>query len=493
MFDDNFSSPSMDDYAYGDEDSGQNSFKKFMPLIIIGIVGIIALIFIMMFLGSQKAIDINIGELGGGTLTSRPALNISTSGNMSVYSESGTNHSTTLMVGDYSYSIVAFGYKTKRGNFTVEQDGRLSGIAGNKIELEKDIDATIQLIQTFDKIFVGQELTGKILLNSQSELNNQKINVTDSSKLLDISLSEDIITMQGGTKTIDFTVSVKSENLTEQKDTRITFELPGTIIRQNFNFTVHPTVKVSELRETNSTQESSKTISNENLESGRETTINLAFKNNNRQINIENLNFSIVPNTGFENVDWGISLTNNGTISSIEANQTGTIQIKINVPITAKLGDSFKGKLILESDSINDEKEYSLNFEVSAVPTIDFKLSKTSFKTNCDATSCTTIRTATENLQLENTGNTKVENITIELDDSFTNECNLWFDIKRETIDELDPREKATLDIDITPIEITQTKTTVCYLRINYDDPTKSERQFWITDPPITLRINYNE
>jgi hypothetical protein len=493
MFEDDFNSPNMGDYSYGDNDSTQNNFKKFMPLIIIGIIGIIALIFVMMFFGSQKEININIGELGGGTLTTRPTLNISTTGNMSVYSESGLNHTTVLMVGDYSYSIVAFGYKTKRGNFTVEHDGKLTGLPiGNKIELEKDIDVTIQLIQKFDKIFDGQTLTGKILLNSQSELNNQKIKVSDSSNLLEITLGEDIVTMQGGTKTIDFSVKVKN-SVTTQRDARISFELLGTIIRESFNVTIHPTVSISDLRETNSARESSKTISNEKLESGKETTISLAFRNNNRNINIQNLQLTIIPDSGFDNIDWDISLTNNGLINSIEANQTGTIQIKINIPITANLGDNFKGKLVLKSDSISEEKEYFLNFEVSTVPIINFKLNKYSFRTNCDTISCQTIRTVAEGLRLENTGNTKVENINIELDNSITDECDNWFDIRRETIDEINAKGHATIDIDITPIGITQTKTTACYLKISYNDPTKTQRQFFITDPPITINTTYRE
>jgi hypothetical protein len=495
MFDKEFNEPNYQP-SYGVEyDSYDNNannkinIKKFLPLIIIAIILIIIIGFVIMFFGAQKEVNISLRDISGttvhdGTITIR-------SSNVIVYGpEKGSNHTVTLMVGEYSYTVTSPDYEIKRGVIIVTPEKE-----NEVITLEKNIVANMEVIEKIEKIFDGQTLSGKILVDQvQTDIVNQEIIASDSGNLLEIKLDPSKINInQNGATTIDYTISVKKKDLTNSVDTKITFSLKGSRIKTDLTINVNPTVKISEFVE--SRAERTKIISDEKLEAGEQKQILLTFTNNNRNVDVENIEFEIIPDIGYENkLEW-FSFSNDGIINKIEKNKkTNTIQLRINVPITAQINDDFKGTLILTSNSLEEKKEYILNFIVSTAANVDLKLTKTDLTRTICNPECQLIQTIAQNVELNNTGDGDATNILIELDPiKAPEECFDWFDIKIANIDSIPSKSKIKLDIDIQPLFITQSSFTTCYLKISYTDPTKTDRQIMGGNAYLRIQTDYRE
>ncbi len=495
MFDGNFNEPNIDSNysqydSYADSDS-QKDIKKYLPFIIIGIVIIIIIVFVLMFFNSQRKIVFDITEFGGGSV-GNATLTVRSSTNEIVYGpEQGSSHTITLMVGEYTYSVLSPDYKAKRDVFlTVDMEK-----TNEPVILEKDISANIEVLEEKEKIYFEQQLSGKILIEAtQSDLKNQEILVNDSEKLLKITLNPNKVTVnQGGAITIDYELEVSNKTIKKSTETKITFTLKGTKINDDFTISVNPTVGPSEFVESNSTREKNKLIQDNKLVAGEEKIIQLTFENKSKNVDVDDILVEIVPDIEYENIktEWNLSLTNSGIISKIEKDKKETLQLRMLVPITAKVGDDFKGKIIVSSNSLTEKKEYILILTVDKASIANLKLNKTSLKTDCEP-ECKTIKTAVEGLKIENTGNVDVTDVTIELDTTRSPLCEDWFDIKIGYFDSIPAKGSRTIDIDIIPLYISETDTTPCYLKFTYTDPTKTDRQVFITDPPLSIETKYD-
>ncbi|MDD3083444.1 MAG: hypothetical protein PHP82_00285 [Candidatus ainarchaeum sp.] len=493
MFDKSFDEPNFgSDYdSYGEYDSNKKDFKKYLPLIIIGIVAIVIIGFVLMFFGSQKEVTFNIKELDGGSV-SNATLTIR-SGNVIIYEpKQGSTHTMTLMVGEYTYTVLSPEHDAKRNEILIVDDKMTETVT-----LEKNIDATLRVLEGINKIYYGQKLSGKILVDEiQLPLSDQEIVASDSEELLKISLNPNKISAQSGAITIDYEIEVTNNNFTKSTDTTLTFSLKGTkkaSTKDSFVINVNPTIRASELEETK--REKNKLITDTDLVAGEEKQIELKFKNTNKNINVENVSFEIIPDSGYEDHDWEIYLTGNGIINKIEANKgEETIQLRVKPAITANVGDEFKGKLIVSSNSLEENKEYLMILKVSSAVGVSLELTNTNLPEIDCGYECGNIRTSAQSkpLTLENNGNIEATDVRIELDYEMSLECRDWFDIISSSFDEIEAGGERILDIKIQPLFITETKTTPCYLKITYVDPTKTGRQL-LSDTILRIETDYTE
>ncbi|MDD4251179.1 MAG: hypothetical protein PHX27_03240, partial [Candidatus ainarchaeum sp.] len=339
-----------------------------------------------------------------------------------------------------------------------------------------------------------QTLKGSLIIdNIQTELQNQEIIITDSEKLLKITLTQTKITVSDMKPVIiDFDLTVADKTLKKAKDTKITFTLKGTTISSTFTITVHPTIPLTEFIE--SARETNKTILDETLKAGELKPIILTFQNKNKNITAENLLFEIVADEGYEDKLSWISMTNDNIINKIEPTKKETIQLRVTPPITSQIGDDFKGKLIIKSDSLEDKKEYIISFKVKTASNVNLVFNKNTFKTKCTS-ECITINTATEGMKLKNAGNADATDVKIELDPTRSNECDTdWIvELLVNSFDVISAGKDKTIEMAITPRYINNTKKTTCYFKISYTDPTKEDRQVILVDPPLIIETTYSE
>ncbi len=496
MFDKNFDEPNYD-VGYGSDlgddnysDKPKIDIKKFMPLIIIAIIGIIIVAFIMVYFGSQQEVTINIEEYGGGTLSVSPTLTLYSNNEIIYGPKSGELHKVTLANGTYDYAVISSDYKTDRGTITIGPENKSIDIS-----LEKDIQAELSINASFDKIYAGQTLNGSIHITEvETGISNAKIVVTDSEKLLTITPTQSTINIsEGGVLFVDFSVSV-SETITTSIDTTINISIGGTRIKDTLKITVNPTVKPASITITGS-------LNKTDLTAGQFLTpTTLKIKNNDKKIDLEDVTIEIIPDAASQDkLNWFEFLNYQDvaykySISKILKNSEEIVSLKVNVPITAEIGDEFTGKLVISSNSLESKKEQTMIYRVKSKPTVSLKLTKTVLSAICPAGDCPEIDLGIEKVQLENNGSATVNNVVVTIDpNNLDPECTYWFEPSTYTISTIDPKEKVTLNMKIWPITITETTKRTCYFLWAYDDPTTGSRETGRSDPPMVVTITYKD
>jgi hypothetical protein len=477
--------------------------EKAKPFIILGIVAVVIIGFVLFYLSTQHSVTINIDEYGGSGIPAR--LLINSNGNK-IYSstEKLESHTMTLGNGDYTYSASATDHVTNRGSFTITGE---TTSHTQIIELEKDIDAELELTNKFEKIYNGQELNGVLIIkNVETDIRDEKLIVKDSKNLLDIEFDSDKININnGGSDDVSFTATVRSgAKLDETTTTKITLSIKGTKISTDFTVDVNPTIKLSDIVLSGTTiTEKTKTISYITLEAGEDKKpIVITIANDDEDIDLDDLTIEITPDSSssdklnwFEFVNYE-EVPTKKTIDQIKKDEKEAITLNISVPLTAEIDDEFKGKLTLTSNSLEDSKEYTVLFKVSKSKTVKLELSKTSLETKCyqaDDDICTPIQLTFEKITLKNSGNVTINNILLEADDSLQSYalCADWFEPQSRTIPELTKDDPYTINMIITPT-YNQTEGETCFLKWTFINPLTNQQETGLSEP-ITITTTYKE
>jgi hypothetical protein len=474
----------------------QMGLTKAKPFIILGIIGFIILIAILFYLGLQQSVTFNISEYGGSTTSAR--LTISTSNGIIYGPQTAESHTTTLMPGTYNYSVTSGEYQTYRDTFTVPLDDPII-----QIDLEKDIEANLNITSNIEKIYAKQELNGIIIIdNVTTTINNEKLIASDTKGLLDITFDQSTLTINSGNaKSVGFIIKVKSTaKLKNSEETIIKLGIKGTRINDSFAISVNPTINPTfvKLSGTN-IKEATKTISDLTLKAGEfEKPIIITIENSDKTIDLENLYLEITPDSSSaDKISWFEFLNYQDTpekilIETIGKGEKTTVTLKITVPITANVDDEFKGKLILRSDSLATDKEYTANFRVSESKKVLIELSKTSLSTNCTPDGCESINLIIAKMNLENNGNTDITNVLIETEDAQSYAlCPDWFDPQSKTVEKISSKDAYPINMILTPTYQGEPGH-VCYLKITYDNPITQQRKTELSDP-IIVNLNYKE
>jgi hypothetical protein len=497
MFDKDFDEPNYDiggysDYEENSSEGGTNIISKLKPLIILGVIVVIVAVAIMMFLGMQQEVTINIENVTGG-IVSDASLSISSGGNRIYGPEMGATHKLTLSNGTYDYVISSSDYELKQGSFEVSAENNKE-----TIKLTKDIQADLRFDTTITKIYAGQNLTGQITIdNIETPIKNERIVVSDDEDLLKIVLTPEKITASAGATGVTFTISV-NEEIDSPQETKITAKIQGTLIGDSLDIIVYPTVEETELIISQDFDEESGLIEND-LTAGKEEIYELEIKNESEEVNLSDLKLEIVADSGYEEeLDWLEFANYNGTtkteniIEKIEAEKSKTIQLYVEPQKTSKIGDSFKGKLVLSSDSLETKKEYIINLIVDEAAEVSLELSERDFDSKCTP-DCETIRFAgNDNVTLNNKGSASANKIEISADESINSYdyCSMWMEIKTTEIDTIEADGEKSLNIDITP-EYHGEDEYLCYLNFEFDNPTTGERESMLSKA-IVINLDYD-
>ncbi len=477
--------PQGQNYNYGPQ-MPQIDIKKYLPIIIGIIVLLIAGFLILSWLGSQKEITIALVDSDGNPVAGTLKLS-DESGRLIELTQKtkSTKFKATLFPGEYTAKVTSEGYNPVEGE-TVSITSEDKTGTTKKIELIRNLNATITVALDATKIYENQEITGRInIFNSGNEFNlSDVIPVATTPLEVKILPSGRPSLSAGGSVNLDFTVKIKTgSNLIKTVPASITFKIEGSkVTSQKFDISAMPAINPTELTMTpllNTTVP---------LTAGKQVEYNLKFKNASKTIPLENLKVEIQPDTGSEDTLSWIEIVNSTTSASettiplIDPTKDQSIKIFVTAPLTAKKGDKFVGSVVLSSPSLKADKPYTIAFNVTTETTVNlvFKITPKTFPITCTRSTgvCTGMKTLVGGeAHFENLGSVAIENIELSLDleaPEATASCQSYFKLNTTEIKSIAPGKKdEPVSIDImNSVESPDTVVAeVCVLQWEYNNP----------------------
>ncbi|MBT4596774.1 MAG: hypothetical protein HOC95_02240 [Candidatus Diapherotrites archaeon] len=490
MFDEDFEDPSFDMGA-GDNysDSGSGGQKgKIVGIAVLAIIVIAAFFAYTTFIGNQQTVTFNIVEMDGGPKAERLIVKDATG--TQVFSDKISSTDLQLRPGRYTYTVSSLDYQPMSDSFTVDDD-----TAPIRIQLTRDVSGTMEVSLAKTRIYEGEEVNGTITISNNGGTLIDKLGLTYTSSVFEVVFSPAIVSIgAGGATGVDFTVKIKND-ISAPADGSITFKLKGTMIGTSANLTANPAVPKSKVSIGKST------ITDSTLKANQRKTLSYVLKNNDRAVPLENIKLEIIPNPGLEfegRLDWfefGLYSESKTirVIDNIAPGSSEAIQIYIDVPVDAQEDDIFSGKLVISSPSMDDDLEINMTLTVSEGISygLAFTGALSSYRSNCDFSSCETIRTLDSGLKLKNTGkNQALTNVVITVDESSDAVCETWLEIVNDSITSIGPEENIELNIIISPLY--EAEKNYCFLKFTYDDPISGARDS-ILSQSMEIELNYSE
>ncbi|MFA5125406.1 MAG: hypothetical protein WC462_00190 [archaeon] len=430
MFDRNFDEPNYNPGGGNYDPNPQPGFsmpglpdfdlKKYLPLIVITIIVLIAGFLILSWLGSQQAITIRLVDLENNEVQGKLIIK-DKDGKILQADPKGTASSfkITLWPGDYKVSVpIADGYKAiPSKTLTIPLSSEVY-----KISLTRDLEATLTTNTNYSEIFDGQTINGSInVINSGNEFDIADIVPVDSNLLqITIQPSSTPTIVQGGSLFLDFNAKIKSNTkIKESQKTTITFKIIGTdITSKAIELQAMPSVAAADVK-LNTTE-----IKNISLIAGKEETFTITITNNNKTIQLKNIKAELIPDEGSEEtLNWFRFAQPDSesnyikTISTIDPTKPETIKLYLNSPLSAKIGEEFKGSIRITSLSIKESKTINVNMIIKTEKTISLEINglDKAFTIICSKQTgtCTPKSLSSEEVFFKNKGNIDISNITV--------------------------------------------------------------------------------
>ncbi len=479
-----YSSPGQN-YDYGGNQSPPIDIKKYLPIIILIIILLVAAFLIFSWVSSQKEVNISIVDIDGNPVA----------GNLTLKDETGkpieftpktksTKFKANLFPGDYTATVTAENYiKLENEIITItgeEKEGEVQ-----KLTLTKNLNATLTVALDATKIYESQVIGGKLnIFNSGNEFSIKDIIAVSITPLEVTILPTGITTLQNGDSTnLDFEIKVKEgSNLTKATPASVTFKIKGSrIASQKFDLVAMPTVNPNDLVMTGLTE------TTQSLTAGTQKQYILKFKNNNKLIPLEDLKIEIVADSGYEDtLSWmsisGAEVASETIIPKIDPLKEQSVIVFVKAPINASKDEEFRGMIKATSYSLRAEKNFLRSFKVTTETKVNllFKMTPKIFNITCSGTTgvCTGMQKLSNGeAHFENTGSVAIEDITISLDleaPEATANCQSYFRLFTTSIDKLEAGAKdGTVVVEVmnAPASPDTVLAEVCVLEWEYNNP----------------------
>ncbi|MFA5931416.1 MAG: hypothetical protein WC821_03830 [archaeon] len=475
MFDKNFDEPNYSPGGYNEPVQGGFSmpsfggpevnfdFKKFVPIIIAIILVLVIGFFVLSWLGSQQTITINLKTPDNQMVEGKIILK-SSDGKTVAFTPKGdsSEFTATLWPGEYRITATADGYKpVLNKTFTVPIENKQLDL-----NISRDLDAALNASADYTEIYQGQIITGKLnILNSGAEFNAADIIPIASTQLQATTIiPANTVVGPGGNINIDFNVKLK-EGLTIAAAgvaNSLSFRIKGTNITSNkLELKALPSVTLAETNITGN-------LVFATLTAGETyTKAKIIITNPSKTLPMKNVLISILPNEGDDDkLDWfefsqgNAEAKNTITIDVINPSEKKELSLFITPSMTANKGDAFTGYLSVQTFSIKAEVRKNVVYTVSTAKTVGVELvGTTKLTAQCPKLeeACKTISLIND-LQLVNIGNTKIPNITVQIDfndPTSSPYCPQFITPQKQPLITLEPRgaaasaDKASLPMEI--------------------------------------------
>ncbi len=488
MFDQNFDEPNYNaggdlggDYNY---EGGGN--KKLIPIIAVVVVLIVVAVVAMVFLGGQQEVTIKVSEVDGSSVSAQVVL--TNSEGVPVLNERGSTHTITLGPGTYNYTVSSSEHKTKNGVIVVSGGEKIE----EEVELERNFDVELSVTLNTDTIYEGEEISGNLIITNTGDtvIANEKLIADDKDDLFDITFSVSTIGIQvGGATGIDFTIKIR-EDISSIEEGDIDIKLKGSKTKETITLSATPAVSKGDIKISGDAK--NEKIDEDNLVAGERTTLEIQIKNNNKTIDVSDIDIEIIANSGYEDkIPWfefgqySTEGKNKINIDRIAKKSDERILLHIDVPVTAKENDEFRGVLKISSKSIEEDVTFDIILVVETAVEVGLALSKNPIlKSDCDKGGCDEISSIFKQITLKNVGNQDIQNISIAIEQYESEpDCIGWFDFgaSGDKINELKAGEEKVLNFTINPFFTKEMNT--CYLEFTYDNPLTGFRDNEISDP----------
>jgi uncharacterized membrane protein len=476
----------------------QVDIKKFLPIIIAVIVVLVVGFLALSWMNSQQEVTIKLidpdGSVEGRIILkdaqSKPITEIDPPKGAS------TEFKTKLWPGEYKVEAFSEGYKKEMKTFKVPLSNKEF-----EVELERDLTATITATFDYTKLYNGQKLSGKVsVLNTGNEFNIEDLKPQAAAPL------EVLITSvaagplrSGGSIYLDFEAKLKEgAKLTAPQQANIEFRILGSQVKSNkLTFQIMPTINATEVTFPTS-------VTKTKMEAGKEETIDIKVKNNNKTIPIENLTLEIIPDAdSTDNIEWfrfsgSTDEKYKVLLPTIEPTKEVLVKLYVRAPASAKINDFFKGTLKGTSYSINAEKTSTMDFKVTIEKDVGLTFTATGnpFTVTCkkSTSSCEEKVYSNKEFKIKNVGDVDITDLTIEPDYTNTatsanclqylNEFTVIDSPDGSKISVIEPNEEKDIKVILTaPFEGLEKETATCIIKWMYVDP---------LDPTQTVKETYS-
>jgi len=495
MDDRDFDNPNMsgqDEYGEPIPDPLEPLKKNFKTIILLLILCAAAFFIYDYFVGSIIDVSFEVKNLEN-LPVEQAKLKVFDSSKNKVFEDSDASSSgTKLRRGEYSYTVESPQYKSLKGNFSVDKDN-----ASVKLVLEKNTSVEITSVEFPKQVFAGQTVEGKVFLKNSGKQDELVEIAFDTSKTKDFTIEKISVTVPAE-NSIDqnFTVSFPDDIriLDQKKGDAKTFKISIRLVKgsteASFNLMPVPSIDLSDV-----------TISS--VKAGDTVVKNLSVRNKS-QIGIPDLTIEVkIVNATANNpvdvekwISFGSEENTKATLS-LNPSESQTIFIKLMVPLSAKK-ETILGKVVLSSTTMpkNIEKNFILTIssESTAKITATLSPSEMTIPFNAELSKYDSVVNRVS-VTVRNTGSIALENIMVNVENSFPGECDeKWFNFVETDSFDLQPGDSKKIDITLSAPSIARQdlKGRTCTLQYRYDytlDPENPVTSDWITISP-QLKIN---
>jgi len=506
------SGPSVGDYAgdaayYAREGAvaAKSGVKKLIPIVVLVIIALVVISFVFGFLSSQQTINFTLKEKDGASISGARLVIKDSSGN-TVLNKSGSNQTITLGPGIYSIRATSMYHKDFEESLTIpqlEDDERKDSFIA---ELPKNIEGelTIDLAET--EIYEKQVIVGEIRIDNTGEesMTGEKILVDTgtSTKLKDdINFSPPTFDVSaGGAKIINFTITLNEDISAIETDQKIKFRIKGTTISTEKTIDLVPAVSEKSINIGQDVDD--KIIKEYQLTSGEQEEVVIRIENKDTKIPLNNVKLTVEADSGFEDKLSWFEFSDSGankyetTLTSVSPKGKEPVTLKITPSVDAKIGDTFKGTVKIESLSIQERTiSIDLDLMVYKENTAKLEFNVSDLTTDCYSSGapCKIISTINK-ISIENVGDVEVGPITIGFDDASGSDpnCETWIEFSANTVNTLDVGAEKILSFNLNLPDRETTPFTICYLKAAYLDPLTTETNVDVSEP-FQIKITVKE
>lgn len=411
---------------YGDPQDGQKGpglpdfsgvkapkmdMTKLKPLIFLGIILLIIGGGIFFFLSIQHNITFNIEEANGPEVYAR--IDIEKPDGTRVYRNSNiASDQVNLWNGEYDITVTKSGYDPFTRSIIVPDDtpDDLYGIT-----LHRSLNATISVsTNQITSIYGTKSIPGEVTIQNngteafQGELkiDSEEVEVTFPNG----NKNNYSITLPGNSPTIiTFDLAMK-EAPNNTSPVSLDFIITGTIIKQKVDLTANPSPEL-ELSESD--------LTNTKITAGAQIKEEIDVSNES-SFEARDLKIEIVPDPNYEDrLSWFTFSPFVGEAYKTEisllakrrdAGDSKTLRLFVEPPISASIGDEFKGHFILDSNTLESPLSIPVHYVITKVLETNVTLS----------TGSTPVTVKTQSVDkkftITNDGATNVENVVLKVE-----------------------------------------------------------------------------
>jgi hypothetical protein len=448
---------------------------KLKPIIIVGVILMLIVAGVFYFISIQHTLTFNIKEANGPGVYA--IIYIETLDGKRVYKNSNiSTDQITLWSGEYELIVSKSGYDPYSQRITIPDD---TPDGEYTITLHKTLNASLSVsTNNLTSLYGTKNISGEITIqnNSQETFQGELRAESEDVEVLFPNDSKDVfgITLPGnGPTTISFNLAMKKA-VTSTKNVKVEFIIGGTTITEQINFEANPSpeieIKEDELKELKITAGDSFTEE-----------INIENKS---KFSARDLILTIEPDDCCSDMlDWFEFSPYNeekyqAKIDTLakdrDSGDSAKLTLYVKPPITAKIGDTFKGHLVLDSETLEQPVSIIMQYAIDSIVKTDVELS----------TGTNPISVKTESVDkiftISNKGDIDVENVVLKVKNSST--CDIsWLkfladdDLDSEiTLGDMTKKGGVTSSQEVN-VRLINTSLASgkmdCELSLEYDDP----------------------